>query len=89
MATLTLTKLVKLEWDVDRSEQMLYAGEEIAATFVAQGKTDGTWTKNESVDFGGTRAFIDQAAAEEFISAMSAAGAANGRILLSSSITDI
>ena len=86
---MVLTKLLKLEWDVDRSEEMYLAGKAINDRFVAEGKSDGVWEKNPDVEFGGQWKFVDQAAAEEHIAAITAAGIANGRTLLSSTITDI
>lgn len=89
MTILTLTKLAKLEWDHERPETMYYAADSIVADLMSQKKTDGTWTKNEDTEFGGQMAFVNQAAAEEYIAAVAAVGIAYGRILVNSSITDI
>jgi len=86
---MVLTKLLKLEWDVDRSEKMYLAGKAVVDKFVAEGKTDGEWEKNPDVEFGGQWKFVDQAAVEEYLAAITTAGIANGRTLLSSTITDI
>ena len=86
---MVLTKLVKLKWDIDRSEEMYLAGKAINDRFVAEGKTDGVWEKNPDVEFGGQWKFVDQAAAEEYVAAIAAAGIAAGRTLISSTITDI
>jgi hypothetical protein len=86
---MTLTKLVKLEWNIERSEDMYLAGKAINDRFIAEGKTDGVWEKNPDVEFGGQWKLLDQASAEEFIAELAAADLAYGRILVSSSITDL
>ena len=84
-----LTKLVKLEWDSQRSDEAYLDSKKIDDRFLAEGKTDGLWAKNLDVEWGGQWKFIDQAAAEEFVAAMTASGVATGRTLISSTITDI
>ncbi len=86
---MALTKLVKLEWDTERSDEMYLAAKEVNDRFVAEEKSDGVWEKNPDVEWGGQWKFIDQAAAEEYIAAITALGIANGRTLVSSTITDI
>jgi hypothetical protein len=86
---MVLTKLVKLEWDIERTHAMYLAGKVINDRWIAEGKSDGVWEKNTDAEFGGQWKFVDQAAAEEHISAITAAGIANGRTLISSTITDI
>ena len=84
-----LTKLVKLEWDIDRTESMILSGNAVHARFIAEEKTDGVWEQNPDAEFGGQRKFVDQAAAEEYVAAITAADQAHGRTLVSSTITDI
>jgi hypothetical protein len=86
---MTLTKLVKLEWDIERSEEMYLAGKAVTDKFIAEEKTDGEWEKNPDVEWGGQWKFVDQAAAEEYVAAITAAGIAAGRTLISSTITDV
>jgi hypothetical protein len=86
---MVLTKLVKLEWDIDRTEPMALSSNAVHAKFVAEGKTDGEWEKNPDVEFGGQRKFVDQAAAEEYVAAITASDQAHGRTLVSSTIIDI
>ena len=89
MATLTLTKLVKHEWDIARSEARQLAGRTIIDRYVAEEKSDGVGEEDPDVEFGGMWKFVDQAAAEEYLAEITASDLAAGRILLSSSITDI
>lgn len=85
----TLTKLVKLSWDSTKPDAMFDVSNEIIADLVAQGKTDGVWSRNSDAEFGGQMAFVDQAAAEEYVAAITVAGANCGRTLLSGTIIDI
>jgi len=85
----TLTKLVKLAWDSEVTPPMLSSADAIVADMVSQEKTDGVWIKNGETAYGGQMNFTDQTAAEEYIARMTAAGAAVGRVLIGSSITDI
>ena len=86
---LILTKLVKLSWDIYISEAMKVAVDDIVADMVNREKTDGIWSVNSEAAFGGQMCFVDQAAAEEYITRMTAAGVANGRTLLNSVIQNI
>jgi hypothetical protein len=86
---MVLTKLVKLEWDTERTESMYISGQTVSDRFIAEGKTDGVWEKNPDAEWGGQWKFVDQAAAEEYIVAIAAADLVHGRTLISSTITDI
>ena len=86
---MVLTKLVKLEWDSQRSDEAYLDGKAIDDRLLAENKTDGVWEKNLDAEWGGQWKFIDQAAAEEFVAAITASGVATGRTLISSTITDI
>jgi hypothetical protein len=85
----TLTKIVKLAWDSEISPPMISSADTIVADMVSQLKTDGVWDRNFETPYGGQMNFTDQTAAEEYIARMTAAGAAVGRVLIASSITDI
>ena len=86
---MVLTKLVKLEWDIERSDEAYLASKVIDDRFLAEGKTDGMWEKNPDAEWGSQWKFVDQAAAEEFVAAIAAANIEHGRTLISSTIIDI
>jgi len=86
---MVLTKLVKLKWNIERTDEMYLAAQAVNDRFVAESKADGVWEKNPDADWGGQWKLVDQAAAEEYIAVITAVGIANGRTLVSSSITDI
>jgi len=86
---MVLTKLVKLEWDIDRTEAMIVSAAAVHARFIAEEKTDGVWGQNPDAEFGAQRKFVDQAAAEEYVAAITASDQAHGRTLVSCTIVDI
>jgi hypothetical protein len=86
---LTLTKRVTTTWDGPTPSDPTYvtARDDLVARMISENKTDGLWTGNDDGSVG-SRCFIAQASAEEFLTAIIAANGAN-RNLLSSEITDI